>query len=135
VALLVETHMQLHAYSPEWSDGAVRRLMLRLGPLTGEALLLARADAAGHAFGAPSCNEPKFDQLQRRIDALGHTQVQQIKSPLSGKDLMERYGRGPGPWIGNIKDALLEEVLEGRLGGDDAQAAWKIADRLASETA
>src|SRR5207245_4465216 len=46
VALLVETHMQLHAYSTDWSDGAVRRLMLRLGPLTREAFLLARADAA-----------------------------------------------------------------------------------------
>src|SRR5438309_2820929 len=26
VALLVETHMQMHAFSAEWSDGAVRRL-------------------------------------------------------------------------------------------------------------
>jgi poly(A) polymerase len=135
VALLVETHMQLHSYTPEWSDGAVRRLMLRLGPLTGEAVLLARADAAGHTMGGPSYGEPKFDHLQRRIDGLGHAQVQQLKSPLSGRDLMERYGRGPGVWIREIKDALLEEVVEGRIAPDDEQAAWRIADRLAGRTA
>jgi poly(A) polymerase len=135
VALLVETHMQLHSYSPEWSDGAVRRLMLRLGPLTSEAILLARSDAAGHTLGGPSYGAPKFDHLQHRIAELGHANVQELKSPLSGRDLMERYGRGPGPWIREIKDALLEEVVEGRLARDDEQAAWRIADRLVGRTA
>lgn len=130
VVLLIQTHMQLHAYSAEWSDGAVRRLMMRLGPLTQEAIALDRADAAGHTIGVPSANAPKFDHLQERIRHLDEEDVSQLKSPLTGHDLMERYQRPAGPWIGVIKDALLEEVIEGRLAPQEQDKAWRIADTL-----
>jgi len=130
VATLVETHMHLHSYSAEWSDGAVRRLMVRLGPLLQPAILLARADGAGHALTGESTSAPKFDHLEERIAAIGRHDVETLRSPLSGNDLMERYGRPPGPWIRRIKDALLDEVLDGRLATDDRASAWKIADRL-----
>jgi poly(A) polymerase len=133
VALLVETHMHLHAYTDAWSDGAVRRLTLRLRSLTQPAILLARADASGHTIGnAPSANAPKFDRLEERIRALdGPKEV--LRSPLTGDDLMRRYDRPPGPWIRLIKDALLDEVIEGRLGPDDRDRALAIADRLISD--
>ena len=130
VSLLIETHMQLHSYSPEWSDGAVRRLMLRLGRSLGDAILLARADAGGHTVGSPSGNRPKFDHLEARIHGLGRDRVETLQSPLTGNDLMERYERPPGPWIRRIKEALREEVLEGHLAPDDRDGAWKISDRL-----
>jgi poly(A) polymerase len=130
VALLVDVHMQLHAYSPEWSDGAVRRLCIRLGDRLGDAIALVRADAAGHSNGAEPYNSPKFDHLEARIEALGHP-VAPLSSPLSGDDLMRHFSRPPGPWIGEIKDALEDEVVEGRLEPNDREAAWIIAERLA----
>jgi poly(A) polymerase len=130
VALLVETHMQLHSYTPGWSDGAVRRLMMRLGPLMEEAVLLARADAAGHSLRGVSENAPKFDHLQERLRRLEEDGVEILVSPLTGHDLMERYNRGPGPWIRRIKDALRDAVVEGRLAPGDKDAAWKMADAL-----
>lgn len=132
VVLLVGTHMQMHAYSEEWSDGAVRRLMLRLGDLLPDALQLARADAAGHGLDGHGENAPKFDALEARVEALNNATVQGLASPLSGDDLMARYSRPPGPWIRTIKEALLDEVVEGRLRPDDRAGAWIIADRLAS---
>jgi poly(A) polymerase len=130
VTLLVATHMQLHAYSPEWSDGAVRRLCLRLGHHVESALALARADAAGHSDDGSSNNSPKFDALERRLQQLGSEQVRTMKSPLSGRDLMQHYSRPAGPWVGKVKDRLLEEVLDGKLRQDDAASAWSIADRV-----
>lgn len=130
VILLVETHMQLHSYDPEWSDGAVRRLMLRLGPLLESAIQLARADAAGHATSGESHGAPKFDHLEQRIHQLGLQRVHELKSPLSGNDLMERYCRPGGPWVGEIKNALLHDVLEGILVPGDREAAWQRADEL-----
>ena len=129
VALLVESHMQLHSYSPQWSDGAIRRLMLRLGPLLKDAIELARADAKGHVLRGEPTGVPKFDDLERRMDSLDES-TRRVESPLSGHDLMERYGRGPGPWIKGIKQVLLNEVVEGHLGPDDREAAWRIADEL-----
>jgi poly(A) polymerase len=130
VTLLVETHMQTHAFSAEWSDGALRRLCLRLGSHMEEAILLARADAAGHSADGSSFNSPKLDELERRLRELDSEQVQRMKSPLSGDDLMKRYGRPPGPWIREVKERLLDEVLEGNLRPDDEAGAWALADRL-----
>lgn len=129
VALLVESHMQVHAYSREWSDGAVRRLALRLGDCLDDALALARADAEGHGGAGSSINAPRLAELQARIAAL-ETEPTEMRSPLSGDDLMQRYQRPPGRWIGVIKAALENEVMEGRLLPDDVESAWTLADRL-----
>ncbi len=133
VAKLVETHMQLHAFSPDWSDGAVRRLCLRLGGDMDIAVELARADAAGHSHDGTSVNSRRFDELEHRLRALGSEQIRSMKSPLSGDDLMMHYSRPPGPWIQMVKDRLLEAVLDGTLEHDDAESAWTIADRVLEE--
>jgi poly(A) polymerase len=129
VALLVDVHMQLHGYSPGWSDGAVRRLCMRLGNRLEAAIDLVRADAAGHSPRGDLYSSPKFDHLEARIAALGRP-VERMSSPLSGDDLMRKFDRPPGPWIGEIKGVLEDEVIEGRLAHDDQQAAWAIAERL-----
>jgi poly(A) polymerase len=130
VVLLVATHMQLHAFSAEWSEGAVRRLCLRLGPVIAPAIQLARADAGAHTLSGRGENAPRFDLLEARLIELSKEPEEAIKSPLSGDDLMERYGRPPGPWIGRVKDALEGEVIEGRLRPDDRDTAWHLADEL-----
>ncbi|MGH2448831.1 MAG: CCA tRNA nucleotidyltransferase [Chloroflexota bacterium] len=131
--LLVGTHMQLHAYTPTWSDGAVRRLMLRLGDHLQAALILARADAAAHALEGPGQFAHRYDQLEERIGAVSTEPKEMLRSPLTGKQLMDRYGLAPGPGVGELKDALREEVIEGRLASGDIEGAWEIADRLVGE--
>jgi poly(A) polymerase len=130
VALLVETHMQLHSYNPEWSDGAVRRLALRLGPLTDLAIALARADGAGHSLDRTSANSPKFDALEDRIRSLDEDHVKRPTSPISGDDLMERYGRPPGQWIKRVKERICDAIIDGVLDPGDVQGAWAIADAV-----
>lgn len=130
VALLVETHMQMHAYSSEWTSGAVRRLVLRLGRLLPLAFALARADSSGHSDAGEAHNAPGLDTLEQRAFALGAESADTPASPLSGNELIHRYGRPPGPWIGRIKRALEEEILEGHLQPTDSAHAWKIADQL-----
>jgi poly(A) polymerase len=136
VTLLVGTHMQLHTYNRDWTDGAVRRLMLRLGPQTGEAIQLARADATGHSLDGSSHSAPKFDELEARIlRSEQEEHVTQLKSPLTGNDLMERYNRPPGPWIRQIKTALDDAVIDGELQPGDREGAYNIADQLVARHA
>lgn len=129
VALLVETHMNLHAYSPEWSDGAVRRLIVKIGPLLHSALALAKADAAAHGETGGR-HTAHHDKLEERITALSHEPIDRLKSPLSGEDLMQRFSLPPGPWIRQVKEALLEAVMEGALDPGDMAAVCLLADEL-----
>jgi poly(A) polymerase len=135
VALLIETHMQLHGYTSQWTDGAVRRLIIRLGPLLDSAIALARADAAGHAVGPRGLqDDDRLTELEARVSRFGHETVAAIKSPLSGDDLMARYQRPPGPWIREVKEALKDAVVDGRLAIEDRERAWTLADQLVARS-
>jgi poly(A) polymerase len=56
-----------------------------------------------------------------------------LKSPLDGNELMELFGRGPGPWLRPIKEHLLSLVIDGALAPDDKETAKRIARQLMQE--
>ena len=112
VVALVRHH--LVCYSPEWSDAAVRRFLRRVGPERVEPLLrLARADV--RAKGRPVDDElARLEALRARIDrvlaegaALGPKDL-----AIDGREVMAALGIPPGPMVGRLLRALLEEVLE-----------------------
>jgi hypothetical protein len=57
--------------------------------------------------------------------------VSAMRDPISGDELMVRAGRGPGPWVGKVKAAIRDAVLEGAIAPGDAAGAhaWLDAHR------
>jgi poly(A) polymerase len=128
VTRLVSLHMRPIQYDPEtWSDGAVRRLVRDSGELLEPLLELARADMAASDY-PPEEASRKLDDLDRRVAALDVDAVRRLSAPLDGNQLMERFGRPPGPWISRVQDALVEAVLEGEIAPGDEDAAWAYLD-------
>jgi poly(A) polymerase len=124
VTRLVSLHMRPIQYDPStWSDGAVRRLVRDSGELLEPLLQLARADMAASDY-PPDEASRKLDDLDRRVAALDVDAVRGLSAPLDGNQLMERFGRPPGPWISRVQDALVEAVLEGEIAPRDEAAAW-----------
>ena len=135
-AFLVRRHMRPIHYETKWSDAAVRRLIrdctlmkddLVVVPHTA-VLDLARADIkAGNEEKVPHFLA-LVDELQERIEAIrADLEVEKIRSPLDGRELMELLGREPGPWIGEVKEHLIHLILEGELAPDDKEAAADVA--------
>jgi poly(A) polymerase len=141
-AFLVRKHMRPIHYESHWSDAAVRRLirdctlMRDDEPLVPVAavLELARADIRAG-------NEEKalwflalVDELEERIDRIrAELEVEKIRSPLDGRELMELFGRGEGPWISEVKEHLVHLILEGELAeGDKRAAAERARDFMGS---
>lgn len=121
---LVRLHMRPIQYDPQaWEDKAVRRLVRDAGPHLPALLALARADMQASHY--PQVE--KIDHLAERIRRLDAAQINAITSPLSGDELMARYGRGPGPWIKRVKAALEDAIVDGILAADTA-AAWRYLD-------
>ncbi|MCA1664336.1 MAG: HD domain-containing protein [Myxococcales bacterium] len=108
---LVGNHM--FWYTPEWSDGTVRRFISRVGVEQLDALFALRAGdvrARGHA------EEPgvEIDELKARVaeEIRKESALKITDLAVGGADVMELIGCKPGPIIGDVLRALLERVLD-----------------------
>ena len=135
VGRLVGFHLRANAYQGAWTDSAVRRFVLEVGDDLAEDLLaLSRADVTTGRVERRTEIAQSVAELERRIQELrAQEDIARIASPLDGADLMELFGRGPGPWIQPIKDHLREMVIEGELAAGDKESAMPIARRLYDE--
>lgn len=130
-ANLVGMHQRANSYDPDWTDGAMRRLMREAGEELEDLLALSRADVTSRRPDKRLAASRRVDELEARIAAIrAQEDVARLQSPLDGNELMEMFGREPGPWIRPIKDHLLELVLDGALAPDDKEGARAIARQM-----
>lgn len=126
VVPLVAQHMRIGEYKPLWSDGAVRRLIRDLGPRLDDLFSLHRADVA--ALAPAHINVSRAPELRARMDAIQSQQdIASLRSPLTGQEIMTLLNLKPSRRVGEIKDALTEAVIEGKLEPDDKEGAEKWA--------
>ena len=124
VAFLILMHLRVGEYDNQWSDAAVRRLIRDLGDLLESAIKLTEADKAAANLYMPTVD---LEALRRHI-AKVRTEMagKQFASPLTGNEIMEILGIGPGPEVGKLKAYLENEVVEGRLKPGDKEAAAQL---------
>ena len=123
VTTLVAKHMRLGEYKSDWGDAPIKRLIRDVHPLLDELFVLARCDrdAVGNI---PAADAADYDALRARIDALNAlSDVARIASPLDGNQIQEILGVEPGVILREAKDFLTNEVIDGRVGEGDQDAA------------
>jgi poly(A) polymerase len=131
VSKLVRLHMRANAYTSEWTDGAVRRLMLDSGDTLPDLLDLSQADITSYRADKVARAAARVQELAERCQRLKEEAERvPLKSPLDGNELMAMFERGPGPWLRPIKDYLLGLVIDGALAPDDKEEAARLARRF-----
>jgi len=131
VSRIVRLHMRANAYTSDWTDGAVRRLMLDSSESLPDLLDLSRADITSYRTEKVNRAAARVAELADRCRHLREEAERvPLKSPLDGNELMEMFGRGPGPWLRPIKEHLLGLVIDGLLSPDDKEEASRIARAL-----
>lgn len=134
VSKIVRMHMRANSYLPDWTDGAVRRLMLEAGEALSDLLDLSRADITSYRPEKVARAVARINEMEARCVWLREqAEVTPIKSPLDGNDLMTLFGREPGPWLRVVKDRLLGLVIDGELAPDDRERAEQIARETLAE--
>ena len=108
---LILNHM-FH-YTDEWTDGAVRRFIRKVGLANIENLFTLRmADRKGN--GARKGLPAPIERLKKRIDNVIEQEnafsVRDLE--INGNVIMEEFNLKPGPIIGRILNELLEMVLD-----------------------
>lgn len=108
---LVINHM-FH-YTDDWSDGAIRRFMRKVGVENiPDLFILREADRIGN--GSRSGLPEPIMKLQARIDRIieAENAITVRDLDINGNILMDKFKLKPGPIIGRLLHELLEIVLD-----------------------
>jgi poly(A) polymerase len=132
VVKLVEMHLRLHTFRMGWTDSALRRYVRDAGPLLDRLNQLTRADATTRNPFKAKALAALQDELELRIARLIEEEnLDRIRPPLNGNEVMERLGVEPGPVVGEALDYLMEERLE--RGPIDRGDAYQLLDEWAKK--
>jgi poly(A) polymerase len=113
VTQLVYLHLRIHTYAMGWTDAAVRRYVRDAGDLLERLNELQRCDCTTRNERKARALSRRMDELEERIEALAaEEELQAIKPPLDGRQVMEFLGVSPGPVVGEALDFLLEMRLD-----------------------
>ncbi len=108
---LIRNHM-FH-YTDDWTDGAVRRFLRKVGVENLDALFeLRRADRIGNGLkrGDSKAIKKFRERIEKIIEQENAITVRDLD--INGYDLMNTFGLKPGPIIGKILNELLEVILD-----------------------
>jgi tRNA nucleotidyltransferase (CCA-adding enzyme) len=112
VVALVKNHMFF--YTPDWSDGTIRRFVRRIGGREGlgDLFALREGDVRGRGFGEDPNDE--LGELRGRIAVVADADAALKVTDLAidGRDVMRILSIRPGREIGEILERLLERVLD-----------------------
>jgi poly(A) polymerase len=131
VRKLVEMHLRFHGYGEGWSDSAVRRYVRDAGPLLDDLNQLTRADVTtGNRFKAKQFQAMQ-DDLEERIALLSEQEnLQALRPPIDGNEVMVHLEIGPGPAVGEALAYLMELRMD--RGPIDRDEAFRLLDEWAT---
>jgi len=116
VAKLVRWHLFRYDYDADevqTTDSAIRRLIRNIGEESIEDLVRVRmCDRIGS--GVPKAVPYRLRHFQFRVEKVlrEHEAVRVTMLNIRGDEIMQLLGIGPGPKVGHVLNALLEEVLD-----------------------
>lgn len=129
VTKLVFLHLRIHTYAMGWTDAAVRRYVRDAGDLLVDLNHLQRSDCTTRNKRRARELDERMNDLEARITALrAQEELDAIRPPLDGDQVMARLGVPPGRVVGEALRYLLDlRMEEGPIDEADAFArldAW-----------
>jgi poly(A) polymerase len=116
VRFLILHHLRANQYSPDWTDGAVRRFARELGEHLDDLLCLARADITTKRPEKKRRGLQQIEDLQHRIGLLAEEDARVPPLPSGiGDAIMRAFGLPPSRKVGELKGAIEQAVQAGEI--------------------
>ena len=125
--LLTKLHLRPIALAMEGiTDSAVRRVMAEAGEHIDELMTLCRADITTKNPKLVKKYMGNFERVEHLMqDVKLRDEMQAFQSPVRGEEIMKAFSLKPGREVGNIKKAIEEAILDGKIPNEH-DAAYKF---------
>lgn len=125
VSRLVFLHMRPHTFKMGWTDSAVRRYVRDAGELLKDLNELVRCDVTTRNRRRERTISRRIDELEERIaDLRAREELDGLRPPVDGNQVMEHLGLEPGRQVGEIMKMLYERRVEDGPYSEEQAYAW-----------